>query len=87
MFRNIIDVYLEINDIIPNEFNELKDELKIYIDSLWNKAPEVLISSSTYIPFGNILNKHISKIENNNQQWIYEISNIFEGKNNLIIRQ
>ena len=80
--RDIINVYNKIIYIIPNNYTEFKEELKNYIDSLWNKAPEVRSSSETYIPFRYILIKHISNItdlEDDEPSWIFDVKNIFEG--------
>jgi hypothetical protein len=75
--RDIIDVYKEIDKYIPNEYEELKKDLKEFIMNLWNKAPEVRKCSYTYIEFAKILNSHISEY---NQQWVTIIKDIFNGK-------
>lgn len=80
--RDIYDVYEIIDSYIPYEYNELKKDLKDYIDSIWNQAPEVRRSSDTYIPFANILIKYIpniSDLQPNDEKWKYNIKNIFEG--------
>ena len=84
--RDIYDVYEIINSYIPFEYNELKKDLKNYIDSIWNQAPEVRRSSETYIPFANILIKYIPNIsclEPNDDKWKFNIKDIFEGKSIL----
>jgi len=81
--RDIYDVYEIINSYIPFEYNELKKDLKNYIDSIWNKAPEVRRGSETYIPFANIILKYIpniSYLEPNDDKWKFNIKDIFEGK-------
>ena len=86
--RDIIDVYEKINEVIPNEYNEFKKELKDYIDSLWNQAPEVRMSSHTFIPFSNILIKYIPNIihlSNEDLIWKFNVRDIFNG--NLILRE
>jgi hypothetical protein len=84
--RDIVDVYNKINFIIPNDYVEFKKELKNYIDSLWNKAPEVLRSAETYIPFSYILMKYIPNIcdlTTDEPSWKFNVKNIFEGNRSI----
>jgi hypothetical protein len=81
--RDIIDVYEKINEVIPLKCNKFKKELKNYIDSLWNQAQEVRMSSHTFIPFANILIKHIPNIlhlSNEDERWKFNVRDIFNGK-------
>lgn len=80
--RDIIDVYEKINKVIPLEYDKFKKELEDYIDSLWNQSPEVRMSSHTFIPFANILIKHIPNIlhlSNEDERWKSDVRNIFNG--------
>lgn len=52
ILRDIVDVYNKIIKVIPDENIEFKNDLKKYIDSLWNKAPE------TFIPFVKTYSKY-----------------------------
>jgi len=81
--RDIYDVYIKINEVIPKEYIEFKNKLKKYIDSLWNKAPEVCRSAETFIPFANILIEYILNIfelKNKDQMWKFDVRNIFNGE-------
>lgn len=80
MSRYIDDVHKKIYDAIPSSEIDFRNELKEYIESIWNKAPEVRKSSETYIPYYIILKKYISNIENLSSSdpiWFYKCRNIF----------
>ena len=81
--RDIIDVYTQIDAAIPDEYVELKRDLKTFIDSIWNLAPEVRRGPSTYLPFADILLEHIPTIralDNAEPVWKYNVRDIFAGK-------
>jgi len=75
---NVIDIYLKIKKIIPEDETNIKNELEIYISSLWNKAPEVLVSKHCWIPFINILNDNIPNVY---KDWHFEIKKIISNIN------
>jgi hypothetical protein len=75
--RDIIDVYKEIDKHIPHEYEELKKELKDFIQNLWNKAPEVRKCGDTYVEFAEILKFYITDY---NENWVIIIKDIFNGK-------
>lgn len=80
--RDIVDVYNQIIKIIPNDEVELKSLLKEFIDSLWNKAPEVRRGPETFVPFGNILINNIPNIlelTHDEPRWKFDVRDIFEG--------
>lgn len=79
-YRNIADVHKQIINIIPDDNNDLKKELDNYIYSLWNLAPELYYSAETYIPYSNILSKHICFEDKNEPKWKYHVKDIFCGK-------
>lgn len=87
MGRNIINVHKQIHDVIPHEFQSMKNDLQEYINNHWNKAPEVLCSAEVYIEYANILRENISNIENSHQEWVIMVLNIFNDKNNCNIPQ
>jgi hypothetical protein len=86
--RDIESVYDKIIQIIPINKNTTKliEELKDFIDTLWNKAPEVRRSAETFIPFMNILIKNIPNImelKNDDDKWKFDVRDIFAG--NIIL--
>ena len=81
--RDIIDVYAQIDAAIPDEYVELKRDLKTFIDSIWNLAPEVRRGPSVYLPFADIVVEHIPTIralDNAEPVWKYNVRDIFTGK-------
>jgi hypothetical protein len=80
--RDIIEVYNKIIKVIPDDQVELKTLLKEFIDSLWNKAPEIRRGPETFVPFGNILINNISNIlelNHDEPRWKFDVRDIFEG--------
>jgi hypothetical protein len=80
--RDIVDVYNKIIKIIPDDKIELKSLLKEFIDSIWNKAPEVRRGPETFVPFGNILINYIPNIlelTHDEPRWKFDVRDIFEG--------
>jgi hypothetical protein len=75
--NNVIDVYIKIIKIIPDNEINLKSELELYINTLWNQAPEILVSKFCWIPFINILNNNIPNIY---KDWHFEIRKIITNK-------
>ena len=81
--RDIIDVYAQIDAAIPDEYVELKRDLKTFIDSIWNLAPEVRRGPSVYLPFADIVVEHIPTIralDKTEPVWKYNVRDIFAGK-------
>ena len=76
--NNVIDVYIKIKKIIPDDEIKLKNEMEIYIDTLFNQAPEVLVSKYCWIPFINILNNNIPTLY---KEWHFEIKKIIGNEN------
>lgn len=72
-YRKVTDVYKQILPIIPQDKNILRNELKEYIDSLWNIAPEELSSGYFWKPFIDILNSNIFEIK---EDWEQNIKTI-----------
>jgi hypothetical protein len=77
--RSVIDVILKVKLIIPDSETKLNNELDIYINELWNLAPEVLVSKYCWIPFTKILNDNIPNI---NKDWHFAILKIINNKSN-----
>jgi hypothetical protein len=80
--RDIIDVHLQIYNVIPEENIEFKNELKKYINSILNIAPECRISARTYVGYSIILSKYIQDVNENDSNWKNQVINIFSGKYN-----
>ena len=76
--NNVIHVYRKINKIIPDDETKLKNELEIYISTLWNQAPELLASKYYWIPFIQILNENIPQIY---KDWHFDIRKIIINGN------
>jgi len=76
--RNVIDVILKVNKIIPDSESKIKNDLEIYLNTLWNQAPETLTSKHCWIPFINILNKNIPTLY---KDWHIEIRKIITNEN------
>ena len=75
--RDILDVYKKIDETIPDEYQELKHALSVFIKSLWNISPEGRRSAYTYKPFAKILQTYITTPE---EEWAVTVKNIFEDK-------
>ena len=73
--RSVFIIIEKILTIIPENYIELINELKKYKNSLFNKAPELLIGQDCWIPFINILNYFVPVIE---EDWQIEIKNILQ---------
>jgi hypothetical protein len=76
--RSVDKVLDKIISIIPEQEIELKTELKMYLDSLYNKAPEVRRSHECWIPLRNIL---ISKVPIFDENWKCLVLQEFNGSN------
>ena len=61
--RCVVDFIPELLKIIPNEETELIDKLTQYINSLWNKAPEITRSYECWEPLQNILTIYVKQID------------------------
>jgi hypothetical protein len=75
--RDVIKVIEELNKFIPDSEETLKYELNNYLQSLWNKAPEVLRTSYCWEPLIKILNKFIPNLSEN---WHFQIQKIISNK-------
>jgi hypothetical protein len=78
--RDVSEVTQKIINEIPDSEVILKTKLFRYISSLWNLAPEVLVSSHVWIPVQDILNAHIT-IDKINEPWVQKTIRIFNDKN------
>jgi len=81
--RDIEDVYKLMIIKIPCSEKEFKLELKKYINSLWNKAPEVRTGSYAFISYYEIMLKYIPNyhnLTNNDHKWMFVCRDIFAGE-------
>ena len=78
--RDISEVTQKLINEIPDSEVKLKTKLIRYISSLWNLAPEVLVSSHVWIPVQDILNAHINP-ERINEPWVKKTIRIFNNEN------
>jgi hypothetical protein len=84
--RDIVEVYNKIIAVIPDEQIELKNDLIKYIDTQWNKLPEIRKSPEAFVTFSNILFTHIPNIDqltHEEPRWKFNTRDIFEGVNTL----
>jgi hypothetical protein len=75
--RDVAVVCEQILNIIPNSEIELRNELREFHDSLWNKAPEIRRGSELWKPFGNILSSNIHVID---EDWKQQILKVFNNQ-------
>ena len=75
--RCIVDIIDQLLHVIPDEELYLKNILTDYKISLWNKALEVKRSRECWLPLKNILEQHITNLEDD---WKKQLFNIFNGK-------
>jgi len=75
--RDILDVYKKIDENIPDQYQELKNALSVFIKNLWNISPEGRRSAYIYKPFAEILQTYITTPE---EEWAITVKNIFEDK-------
>lgn len=76
--RSIITVIDEMLEFIPSKEEYLIEQLNEFKNSLWNQAPEALLTSYNWIPVQNILNKYIKNVDTD---WKLRLLNIFNGIN------
>jgi hypothetical protein len=77
--RSVVDVANQILEIIPDKEYALKRDIRKYVESLYNKAPELLRGSIGWIPFTQILNKHVAVFD---EDWKIQIRDIVNNSPN-----
>lgn len=85
MGRFIENVHQKIMEIIPENEKDFRKELSDYIESIWNKAPEVRQSSESFIPYYLILSKYIpnyTELNETDPDWWIKTRDIFSDINN-----
>jgi hypothetical protein len=76
--RSVDDFIIQILQIIPEKEKKFICELEDYLNSLWNKGPEIKIDFQGWKPLTNILNKHIPIVS---EEWQRKIQNICNNIN------
>jgi hypothetical protein len=79
MGRLIEEVNKKIYKAIPVEQIEFRSELRNYVETLWNKAPEVRSGPDVYLQYASILAKWIDPHGENLKPWEKNIIDIFNG--------
>ena len=74
--RSVLTVIHYIIKEIPDEEERLIEEILDYSQSLWNKAPEVLIKKDCWFPLQCILSKYILDF---NTEWKMKVLAVFNG--------
>ena len=74
--RSVIVVIKQMMEIIPENETALISDLDTFMNGLWNKAPEILKTSCCWIPFTEIKEKNVTKID---KLWKEEIVKIFNN--------
>jgi hypothetical protein len=64
--RDVGDVIVNLMKIIPENEENLRHDVGMFYNTLWNQAPELRRSSMFWKPLGEILNNHICVID---QPW------------------
>ncbi len=85
MGRLIEEVHQQIYRAIPFDQIQLRNELRTYVETLWNKAPEVRAGPEVYLPYASILAKWIDPHSENIKPWQKNIIDIFNGVEEEII--
>jgi len=82
MARLIEDVHDRIIKVIPETETDLLQDLDKFINSIWNKAPEVRCSSEVYVPYYNILWNHgFGELDRDQDpDWKFHVRDIFAGR-------
>jgi hypothetical protein len=79
MGRLIEEVNKKIYRAIPVEQIKFRKELLNYMETLWNKAPEVRSGPDVYMQYASILAKWIDPHCENLKPWEKNIIDIFNG--------
>jgi hypothetical protein len=74
--RSVLYVIYDLLKEIPENEEKLTEEILNYCQTLWNKAPELLISSECWFPLQCILSKHILDFDN---EWKLKVLAVFNG--------
>ena len=76
MERSVDKVLEKIILLVPEEEEKIKRALSEYLESLWNKAPEVRRSAECWVPLQQLLGSHISSFD---EEWKQQVLKEFNG--------
>jgi hypothetical protein len=78
-YRSIIDTHNEMIKVIPENKNQLIDDLNEFIDSLKNQKENKLKTKEIYTSYLHVLLKHIPKraLKNSDPDWLWNCQEIF----------
>jgi len=82
--RNIKDVHKLMFEKIPDSEIKFKSELKKYIESLCNKAPELGTYPDVFMSYYIIMLNYIPNyhnLTNDDPKWMFKCRDIFAGVN------
>lgn len=84
MGRLLENVHDAIMAAIPETEVGIRNALQNYIDTIWNKAPEVRQGPEVYGPYTDILVSHICAngllVEGEDAEWKFVVQDIFNGR-------
>jgi hypothetical protein len=82
MTRLIENVHDRIMKVIPETETALIKDLEKFINSIWNKAPEVRCGPEVYTPYYNILWNHGfgEIIKGHDPDWMFQVRDIFADR-------
>jgi hypothetical protein len=73
--RSVIVVIHQLLRVIPDNEKDLIQDLNDYAGGLFNIAPELLVTSTYWLPLGKILQKHIKTIDTDWKETLVKIHN------------
>jgi hypothetical protein len=76
MERSVDKVLEKIIRLVPEEEEKIKKVLNDYLESLWNKAPEVRRGPECWVPLQKLLTSYIPSFD---KEWKQQILKEFNG--------
>ena len=78
--RSVLTVIHNLLKDIPDDEEKLIEDILNYSQSLWNKAPEVLIKKECWFPLQCILSNYILDFDT---EWKIKVLAVFNGVNGV----
>jgi len=75
--RSVANIIERIIPVIPDNEKNVREDIKKFYETLWNKAPEILKSKELWLELHYILVKNVTELET---PWKKEIIDIYTGK-------
>ena len=76
MERSVDKVLEKIIILVPEEEEKIKRALNDYLESLWNKAPEVRRGPECWVPLQQLLGSYITSFD---EEWKQQVLKEFNG--------